>query len=220
MKYENVLFDFDGTLADSSKIILPCIENAYRQLGMPVPSDNILRKFIGPPLQESFQIIGMPDELIERAVSIYRQTFNNNKFEDMLLFDGIRDLLLALQNAGTRLAVASVRIEDKLQEICMQLGLDNYFEKVCGRVDTEGVLTKADVVRRSLEMLGNPAGRTVLIGDSKFDEEGAEEMGIDFIAVLYGFGFVEKADVRKSVFIADSAGSLADYLFTSDIDNQ
>ena len=52
MRYNTVLFDFDGTLADSSSIILPCIKNAYEHLGMELPDISILHKFIGPPLQE------------------------------------------------------------------------------------------------------------------------------------------------------------------------
>jgi phosphoglycolate phosphatase len=179
---------------------------------MEPPSIDILHKFIGPPLNESFKIVGMPEELVDRAVGIYRSTFNNKNYEDFLLYPGMRDLLDRLQEEGVRLAVASVRLEDKLQEVCIQMDIDRYFKAVCGKVDAEGVLTKEDVVRRALGMLGNPAGRAVLIGDSIFDEEGARQAGIDFIGVLYGFGFVTAADVRQSIFIADSVGELAGFL--------
>lgn len=214
MKYETILFDFDGTLVDSSRIILPCVENTYRMLEMEPPSVDILHKFIGPPLHESFRIIGMPEELVDRAVDIYRSTFNNNRFEDFLLYPGMQGLLIRLQEAGVRLAVASFRLEGKLQEICTQMDIDCYFEAVCGKVDEEGVLTKADVVRRALSKLGNPAGQAVLVGDSEFDEEGAREAGIDFIGVLYGFGIANASEVHTSVFIADSVESLACFLET------
>jgi phosphoglycolate phosphatase len=212
MKYTTILFDFDGTMVDSSRIILPCVQNTYRELGMELPSKDILRKFIGPPLNESFKIIGMPEELINKAVGIYRSTFNNKNYEDFLLYPGMRELLTHLQKEGVRLAVASVRLEDKLQEVCIHMDIDRYFEAVCGKVDAEGVLTKEDVVRRALQKLGNPAGQAVLIGDSTFDEEGARQAEIDFVGVLYGFGFVAAKDVHQSVFIANSVGDLAGFI--------
>ncbi len=212
MKYNTILFDFDGTLTDSSKIILPCIENTYRELNLKLPSASILHKFIGPPLRDAFLNIGTPEELVDRAVDIYRGTFNNNRFEDFLLYPGMRNLLEKLKDAGVRLAVASVRIEDKLQEICMQMDIERYFETVCGRVDAEAVFTKEDVVRRALEKLGHPPGDTALVGDSVFDEEGARDAGIDFIAVLYGFGFADASSVGQNVFIADSVQSVAGFL--------
>ena len=212
MKYNTILFDFDGTLADSSKIIIPCIYHTYRKMGLKTPPENILHKFIGPPLYDAFGVIGMPKELTDQAVEIYREYFNSKNFTDFELFDGIEYLLRTLKDAGVRLAVASVRIEDKLQEICNKTRLSRYFEAVCGRVEEEGVLTKADVVRRALKQLGNPAGKAVLIGDSDFDEEGAAQAGVDFVAVMYGFGFETRADIQRSAFIADTVIDLAEYL--------
>jgi phosphoglycolate phosphatase len=212
MKYTTVLFDFDGTLADSSKLIIPSIRYTYRKMELQTPPNEILHKFIGPPLHEAFRVIGMPTGLIDRAVEIYRECFNDRNFMDINLFDGIEYLLKTLKDSGVRLAVASVRIEDKLKEICSEIRIDRYFEAVCGRVEEEGVLTKADVIRRALHQLGNPKGKTVLVGDSDFDEEGAAEAGIDFIAVMYGFGFDSKADIQQSVYIADTVIDLAEYL--------
>lgn len=212
MKYETILFDFDGTLADSSQVILPCVQRTYRELGMELPPMDIQHKFIGPPLQESFRIIGMPEELVDRAVDIYRRTFDGKLLENMRVYPGMTNLLVSLKEAGTRLAVASFRLEDKLQEICVQMDIDRYFEAVCGKVEAEGVLTKADVIRRALGKLGVPAGQAVLIGDSVFDEEGAREAGIDFIGVLYGFGIADASDVQTSAYVAESVESLADFL--------
>ncbi len=212
MKYNTVLFDFDGTLADSSRIIIPCIYYTYEHMGLALPPQAILHKFIGPPLNDAFRVIGTPEELVERAVEIYRECFNNKNFMDVRLFEGIECLLRNLKKSGVRLAIASVRIEDKLQEICREIALDRYFEAICGRVEEEGVLTKADVIRRALHQMRYPEGKAVLVGDSDFDEEGAAQAGIDFIAVMYGFGFDSRKDIGRSVFIADTVDELAEYL--------
>ena len=68
MKYSTILFDFDGTLADSSKAILPCVLYTYEKLGKKAPDLSRIHKFIGPPLADSFRIIGLEEEYIERAV--------------------------------------------------------------------------------------------------------------------------------------------------------
>ena len=212
MKYGTVLFDFDGTLVDSAKIILPCIDYTYGKMGLLVPERGVLNKFIGPPLHDSFRAIGMREDCLDRAVEIYREYFNSNNFFGMDLFGGMEQLLADLKSAGACLAVASVRVETKLKEICNQMNLNRFLDAICGRVDELNVLTKADVIRRTLKELGKPADNAVLVGDSKFDEEGAAEAGVDFIAVLYGFGFESAADIEKSVFIADSVAELTDYL--------
>ena len=213
MKYSTILFDFDGTLVDSSGTILPSVKRTYEEMGLAMPDDALLKKFIGPPLHESFRIMGMCEENeIARAIEIYRRVFNKNDYSELKMYTGMKPLLHRLISEGVAIAVASVRMEDKLLEICGQMGLDNIFPVICGRVEEQEILTKADVVRRALERLGNPNGKAVLIGDSKYDEEGAFEAGVDFIAAMYGFGFESEKDIERSVLIAWSVGEIADYL--------
>lgn len=213
MKYNTVLFDFDGTLADTSKAIFPCLLYTYEKLGLEAPDLKNIHKFIGPPLADSFRIIGLEEKYVDRAVDIYREYFNNTDyFLDIELFDGIENLLENLKSRGVRLAVTSIRVEDKLKVVCGNLGLERLFPVICGRVAEEGVFSKADVVRRALEQMGNPGGETLLIGDSKYDEEGAAELGIDFIAAMYGFGYDSRDAVERSVLIADTVDEMAEFL--------
>ncbi len=212
MKYSTILFDFDGTLSDSSKAILPCVFYTYEKLGLDAPDLSRINRFIGPPLADSFRIIGLPEEYIDRAVDLYREFFNKTHYMDIELFDGIENLLERLQASGARMAVTSIRVEDKLKVVCENLKLERYIPVICGRVAEEGVLSKADVAKRALKQMGNPEGEILLIGDSKYDEEGAAELGIDFIAAMYGFGYESKDDVEKSVLIADTVKEIAAFL--------
>jgi phosphoglycolate phosphatase len=212
MKYSTVLFDFDGTLADSSKAILPCVLYTYEKLGKQAPDLSRIHKFIGPPLADSFRIIGLEEQYVERAVELYREFFNKTHVMDIKLFDGIESLLEKLKDACVRMAVTSIRVEDKLGLVCDSVGLNRYIPVVCGRVAEEGVLEKADVVRRALDRLGNPKEGILLVGDSKFDEDGAAGVGIDFAAVMYGFGYESRDEIEKSVCIADSVEELAAFI--------
>lgn len=212
MRYGTVLFDFDGTLADSSKAILPCVLYTYEKLGKKAPDLSHIHKFIGPPLADSFRIIGLEEEYIERAIDLYREFFNKTHYKDIRLFDGMEKLLENLKDAGAQMAVTSIRVEDKLQVVCSNLDLGRFIPIVCGRVAEEGVLTKADVVKRALKRLDEPAGDILLIGDSKYDEEGAAELGIDFAAAMYGFGYESREEVERSVCIADTVEDLAAFL--------
>jgi len=214
MKYSTVLFDFDGTLADSSKAILPCVLYTYEKLSLPEPDLSHIHKFIGPPLADSFRIIGLEEKYVERAVELYREFFNKTHYMDIRLFDGMENLLQNLQDAGVQMAVTSIRVEDKLQLVCNHVGLDRFIPLICGRVAEEGVLEKGDVIRRALDRLGDPPNNGVLmVGDSKFDEDGAAENGIDFAAVMYGFGYESRDEIKKSVCIADTVQELTDFIF-------
>ena len=213
MKYSTILFDFDGTLADSSKAILPCVLYTYDKLGLDAPDLSHIHKFIGPPLADSFRIIGLEEQYVERAVELYREFFNKTHYMDIRLFEGIESLLRTLKDGGVRMAVTSIRVEDKLQVVCDYVGLDRYIPVVCGRVAEEGVLEKADVVRRALDRLGNPEEGILLVGDSKFDEDGAAEVGVDFAAVMYGFGYESRDEIERSMCIADTVQELTDFIF-------
>ncbi len=213
MKYSTVLFDFDGTLADSSKAILPCVLYTYEKLGKQAPDLSRIHKFIGPPLADSFRIIGLEEQYVERAVELYREFFNKTHYLDIKLFDGMENLLKNLQDRDVQMAVTSIRVEDKLQVVCNSIGLEPFIPVICGRVAEEGVLEKADVVKRALSLLGNPPKEEILlVGDSKFDEDGAAEVGIDFAAVMYGFGYESRDEIEKSVCIADSVQELTDFI--------
>ena len=112
MKYKTVLFDFDGTLMDTSIGILQCATKTLTDLGVAIPPENIFRKFIGPPLKLSFvDVCGMSDEDAERAVTLYRQKYAEGGMFEAKVYPGMVDLLKKLDNAGVKCAVASVKME-------------------------------------------------------------------------------------------------------------
>lgn len=191
MAYETIYFDLDGTLTDSGPGITSAVAYALRAMGYPVPEPASLRRFIGPPLSYSFQAYeGMSPEDAQRAVAQYRVYYNDRgKFENAP-YPGIEDLLKRLQAQGKRLYVATSKPEGLSVEILDHFGLSRYFARIAGSTLDDTRSTKAQVLKYALDMGGRD--RAVMVGDRRFDVEGAAENGLPCVGVLYGYGSREE----------------------------
>ena len=116
--YQYLLFDLDGTLTDSKEGIFNCIRHALDTLGTPVPPEQTLLKFIGPPLQDSFmEYCGFDREQAAEAVRIFRSRYSTlGKFENTAA-PGMAELCARLKERGYILALAS----SKPEEMCSDL---------------------------------------------------------------------------------------------------
>ena len=112
-----ILFDLDGTLTDSGEGIINCAIYAMERFGIPIPTREYMRSFVGPPLHESFQRVGMTPQQAEEAVTVYRERYIPiGKFENTP-YPGIRELLEKLRADGHRLYVATSKPEKTSVEI-------------------------------------------------------------------------------------------------------
>lgn len=209
-KYSTVLFDLDGTLLDTSRGILNCISYAEAAMPLPVLDEECKRRFIGPPLPESFQreyALNESDGM--RAVEFYRERYQTKGLLEAEIYPGIQPLLTALQANGASMAVATLKLERYAQTMISFFGLANYFNCVCG-TDEKGRVTKAEIIGKCLKKIGALPGEAVLVGDSRYDRSGAEQAGVDFIGVSYGFGFKpdEKTDAERGFVLADDCAQL------------
>ncbi len=185
MQYNAVIFDLDGTLTDSRQGIVECTRYALQKEGRPVPPDEVLRLFLGPPLADSFmRYCGMNEEEAARATDDYRERYLPIGWRENKVFAGIRPLLRALSERGVYLAVATGKPEHTSIDILHYYGLLQYFDKVAGPTPQDLHADKGDLIRRVL-----PEGkRAVMVGDTVGDIRGAQDAGIDSIAALYGYG--------------------------------
>lgn len=185
-----VLFDFDGTLADSSSGIFHTALHTVRKLGIDKEySNEDLRRFVGPPLRKCFSVaFGLDESLLDDAVVIYREEYNRKGRFMMELYPGMNDVLLSLKNEGFYLAVASFKHEELVRSCLEYLGILDIFDSVHGSSLTAD-LTKGDIMKLVLSDLQINGKEAVMVGDTPSDAKGAEDAGTHFIGVSYGFGF-------------------------------
>lgn len=208
--YQFILFDLDGTITNSEPGILASVRYALGKLGAAEPDYPTLRKFIGPPLRDSFRdYCGLSPERAEEAVRLYREWYAPHGKLDCAVYPGIPKLLRDLHAAGKTVALATSKPEGFARDILGHFGLDRYFTAICGAALDGSRDRKIDVLRYLLiQFPDRKPEETVLIGDTRFDMEGAGLAGIDGIGVLYGFGSREELENGGAKALAETAEDL------------
>lgn len=188
--YQYILFDLDGTLTDSREGITKSVQYALGKMGIEETDLTALEHFIGPPLFDEFRRCYDFDEVqAKQAVAAYRERFSEVGWKENLLFDGIPQLLAALQAAGKTLAIASSKPSVFIEKILDYFEIASYFSVVSGATLDGRIGTKTQVVRQALDLLGvTDLKQAVLVGDRMHDAEGAQACGIDCVGVTFGFG--------------------------------
>ena len=208
---KTILFDLDGTLTDSGEGIINCAILALEHFGLPIPSREALRVFVGPPLHESFINHGVPADKAEEAVAIYRSRYIPiGKFENTP-YPGIRDLLETLKRSGHTLFVATSKPEQMSIDILEHFDLARYFDRICGATMDTSRTDKEAVIAYLLEQSG-VTENTVMVGDTKFDVLGAKAHGIPCIGVSWGYGEVSDMIKAGAIAIADTPEQLLEAL--------
>jgi phosphoglycolate phosphatase len=190
--YETVLLDLDGTLVDSAPGIVQTIAHTLRTLDYPVPPIGELLRWVGPPLPESFHLLGgVPKSRVDEALAIYRQQYVDVGAYDSKLFDGVGALLRDLKQRKTTLALATSKPHTPAVLMLEHFTLAHHFEVIATAWDDETRGEKPLIVGDALEELAHKGHNTqsiVMVGDRIHDVEGAKEHGIPSIIVGWGYG--------------------------------
>lgn len=204
--YKAVLFDLDGTLIDTSAGVIDCIKLTIEKLNLePLSMEDII-KFIGPPLQNSFKdICHLDDTMVDLAVKTFRSFYVGDNLFNVKIYEGIFELLEYLKSQNIKIAVATYKQETFAKTLLEHVGISKYCDYIYGS-DPQGILTKADIVKKCIQSFSEDKSNVVLIGDSHFDAIGSKNANVDFIGVTYGFGFKSKHDVDEfqNIFSADN----------------
>ncbi len=184
------LFDLDGTLTDPEEGITRSVAHALAHFGIEVSDLRSLRKFIGPPLKDSFmEFYGFSEADALTAIDKYRERFSTVGIFENRLYPGMESVLSRLCGDGLTLAVASSKPEIYVKQIVEHFGLSRFFAAVCGS-ELDGRRTdKAEVISYALAALSSPpAADCIMVGDRKHDIVGAKKNSLRSVGVLYGFG--------------------------------
>lgn len=208
-------FDLDGTLTDSAEGIINCVKHALDLQHWPYPTPEDLRRFIGPPLIDSFEhIAGMNAQQAKQAVHDYRERYSVVGLFENRVFDGITDLLKDLQQADRHCYMVTSKPEEYSIRIADHFGLTPYLEQICGATLDGKMDAKEQIVHMALERAGNPHPSEVeMIGDRLHDVVGSRKYGIDCTYVLYGFGTRAEAEQYQAAHIVETVEDLRELLF-------
>ena len=210
---KTILFDLDGTLTDSGEGIINCVIPALAHFGLPIPSLDELRSFVGPPLYDSFFRHGVPADKTDEAVAVFRSRYLTTGIYENHPYPGIPELLQALCSRGDILLVATSKPEQLANTVLNHFDLAKYFTCVCGATMDESRVTKEDVIAYLLSQYGDKANM-VMVGDTHFDILGAAFHGIPAIGVSWGYGSVEQMQAAGAAAIADTPEELLRLLET------
>lgn len=214
--FEYILFDLDGTLTDPKLGITSSVQYALRALGIEEPSLDKLEVFIGPPLTDSFrEFYGLDEEQMITAVDKYRERFATQGIFENEIYPGIPQMLADLKAKGKKLAIASSKPTLFVEQILEHFEIEKYFDHVVGsNMDgTRG--TKEEVVEETLRQMltvemtpGQKRDAVAMVGDRKFDIEGARAHGITSVGVLFGYAPEGELEEAGADYIVNSVRSL------------
>lgn len=211
MGYKKIFFDLDGTITEPVMGITNAIIYALDKYNIKVAERSELYKFIGPPLRYSFrEFYGFSESDSEQAVKYYREYYADKGLIENEIMPGMEEAIKALKEAGYNLYVATSKPETFAIKILENLNLAQYFDIIAGssmdnKRDTKELVLSYLLERLNIEKGSDAIKDIVMIGDRKFDIEGANCFGIDSIGVLFGYGNREEFEKAGATYIVETA---------------
>lgn len=218
--FNYILFDLDGTLTDPKLGITSSVQYALRALGIEEPSLDKLEPFIGPPLADSFrEFYGLDEGQIETAIAKYRERFNDRGIYENEIYPGIAEMLAALKASGKKLSIASSKPTQFVERILDYFDIRIYFDVIVGS-NMDGTRSKKEeVVEEALRQMlpseltsAEKKAAVAMVGDRRFDIEGAREHGITSVGVSFGYAPEGELEQAGAEYIVDTVNALLEVL--------
>ena len=202
MRYDAILFDFDGTIADTMPGIHQALQYAAERMGCAPIDGALARKFIGPPILSSAQrYLGLDEERATRFYGFFREAYEGETLFNARVYTGVPQLLRQLRAQGAFMAVASAKAQTLVVRLLEQFGLSRFFDRVIGKTTIDANTSKENMIKLAL-----PARytRAAMVGDRLYDMEAAKATGIDAIGAAWGFGTVQELTAHGADAVAET----------------
>lgn len=210
--YKNILFDFDGTVFDTVEGITKSAQYALKKQGIEAGLDE-LRCFAGPPLVDKFmEVYGFDRETAEQATRDFKERYVPIGVHECRVFPGIKSLLEALREKGFQVGLATSKPQVLAEQLLAQEDMTELFMAICGSSSDGNNSAKWQVLKQAMEELGAKPEDTVLVGDTKYDVEGARLCGVPCIGVAYGYAAPGELEQAGAVTIARDMDELLEIL--------
>lgn len=203
-----VVFDLDGTIADSRPGIFHCYRRVAADYGVVLPEGYDLTRHLGGPLPSNLKaLLGLDDDEVLPAVMRYRDHYVAEGESMAEPFDGIAEAIGSLLDSGFSVAVATMKVHKYAVRMLEGWGIAGSMSSIHG-ADYEGVLTKADLIRMCMDDSDASDGNTVMVGDSMDDLLAAESCGVRFIGACYGYNMTSEMCRSRGHCHADSTSDI------------
>ena len=203
-----IMLDFDGTLGDTTGVIIKTTQATIKELGLPSRTDEQCAAMIGLRLVEIPPVL-FPEYDID--VNLYAQTYrkNFNIFNTqgaVNLYPNVPETLSELKNRGIILTIASSRSHNSLAEYLNNLNLSEYISYIIGGDDVSAGKPDPEAVNRTLELFGFKPEEAIMVGDTVFDIHMGINAGTHTCGVTYGNGTAES--MADATWLIDDFGKL------------
>ena len=201
-KYSIIIFDLDGTLTDPAKGIVNSVRYALKKFGIDEPDVSKLKKFIGPPLNKSFENhYNFSSGKARQAVDHYREYYAVNGIFELQIYPNIKDVLSNLSSKGIRLFVGTSKPTLYASKLLTYFGINHFFEDIVGSNMDLTRVRKQEIIEYILNQQYLTSKEDILmVGDTHFDIEGANACGIDSLYVGYGYGDLKEVMSHKPLY--------------------
>lgn len=204
--FDYVIFDFDGTVANTGEGILKSLQYSFVAMGDPAPDLKDLEKFIGPPVYYSYtHFYGIAEDKVDLYVKKYRERYREKGIYESEVYDGLVDLLHYLKEHNIKVGIASSKPENLIYSVADYLKITDLFDAIVGvKTDNSKHSSKAGLVSQVMADLGaTDKTKVLMVGDRCFDIDGAHEAGVKCCAALWGYGDREEFIAHKADFIVE-----------------
>lgn len=198
-KFDYVLFDVDGTLLDTREGIVSAIVYTMKKFSRAIPDHPTLNSLIGPPMQHSLKkLYNLSDAASMEMANAFRDIYKTDDFLfNAIPYEGVYTLLKNLAENKIKIGIATYKRHDYAKRLLYKKNFGQYTDFIYGS-DFEGILSKSDIIRKCLINIGcADLNKAVYIGDGDSDGKSSNEVGMNFIAVTYGYGFKAAGDAEK-----------------------
>lgn len=218
--FDYILFDLDGTLTDPKIGITSSVQYALRAFGIDEPNLDKLEPFIGPPLTDSFmEFFDFTKEQAQQAVVKYRERFDKQGIYENTMYEGIDKMLSALKKRGKTLSIASSKPTPLVTRVLEHFQIKQYFDYIVGSEFDGTRSKKEEVVAYALEQMAlnlqdarERKERVAMVGDRKFDVEGAKAFGLTSVGVSFGYASEGELEAAGADYIVDTVSELEELL--------
>lgn len=188
MNYTTYLFDFDYTLADSSRGIVTCFHNVLTRHGYTEVTDDDIKRTIGKTLEDSFSILtGVTDAgQLAGFKAEYRKEADTHMTVNTVLFLETKSVLTALKDSGARIGIISTKYRFRIKELLDQHFPEDFMDIIVGGEDVKAAKPSPEGLLLAIKRLHVSKAETLYIGDSTVDAETAQAAGVDFAGVTHG----------------------------------